>query len=325
MDLLVSLFDDIFGEHRKYNEDTNQIAYDCPACSEDCDMPMGDGKGNLEINFDKNVFNCWKCQEINRMSGKIPALLKRFASKNEIKKFKLLKPEAYDPTIIVTSNDYDEIPVVVSLPQEYKKLANCTLKDYKYTQALEYLKKRGITDKIIDNFDIGYCSTGDYFNRIIIPSYDINKNINYFVARWFDSAPTKIKYLNPDVEKLKIIFNEYKINWDATIYLVEGATDHIVVPNSIPLLGKVISEKLFELLYTKAKGYIVILLDDDAYANAIKLYNNLNFGDLRNRIRLCVPPVGFDPSKIFEKLGSNGIVKLLRNSYKPTEKELFYT
>ena len=42
----------------------------------------------------------------------------------------------------------------------------------------------------------------------------------------------------------------------------------------------------------------------------------LNFSDLRDRIRICVPPEDFDPSKIYEKLGNKGIVKLLRSSHK---------
>jgi hypothetical protein len=46
----------------------------------------------------------------------------------------------------------------------------------------------------------------------------------------------KLKYINPKAEKQEIIFNIGKLNLDATIYLVEGVTDHIVTPNSIPLL-----------------------------------------------------------------------------------------
>jgi hypothetical protein len=32
------------------------------------------------------------------------------------------------------------------------------------------------------------------------------------------------------------------------------------------------------------------------------LYKKLNFGDLTDRIRICVPSEDYDPSKIFEKL-----------------------
>jgi hypothetical protein len=100
----------------------------------------------------------------------------------------------------------------------------------------------------------------DLYNRIIIPSYDLNGDLNYFIARWYPKEYNKLKYINPKAEKQEIIFNIGKLNLDATIYLVEGVTDHIVTPNSIPLLGKVISSDLLELLHDKAQGLIVILL-----------------------------------------------------------------
>ena len=87
---------------------------------------------------------------------------------------------------------------------------------------------------------------------------------------WVDKAKESFKSTEKEeAEKQEIIFNEHKINFYSTIYLVEGATDHIVTPNSIPLLGKYISPKLLELLHDNAMSYIVIVLDDDAEVNAI--------------------------------------------------------
>ena len=120
-----------------------------------------------------------------------------------------------------------------------------------------------------------------------------------------------------------IIFNEDKINWDATLYLVEGVFDHIVIPNSIPLLGKTISEKLRGLLYKNTKADIVILLDDDAQEDAIRLYKSLNIGDLYNRVKMCTPPPNHDPSSIFEKWGSDGIVRLLKTSRRLLESKIY--
>ena len=40
--LLVNILEGFLGEHRKHNEDTGQISFDCPACSEDKGMPEGD-------------------------------------------------------------------------------------------------------------------------------------------------------------------------------------------------------------------------------------------------------------------------------------------
>lgn len=315
--LLVDILESFLGDSRKHNESSGQISFDCPACSAEKGMNEGDGKGNLEINYQQNVFRCWACYSTNNMHGSVLKLLKRYGNKTIIRNYLLVKPDA--DTTFHKEKTYLE----VELPEGYKKLSECTNKDFKSVEAKKYLYNRGITDEIINEFDIGYTYHGKYFNRIIIPSFDITGKLNYFIARWFSKEFTDMKYKNPETEKQEIIFNEGKINLDATIYIVEGATDHIVVPNSIPLLGKYISPKLLEFLHDNAKCNIVIVLDGDAFDDAIFLYKQLNFGDLRGRIKIAVPPMDYDPSKIFEKLGNKGIIKLLKSARYPTESELY--
>ena len=270
-------------------------------------MFNGDGKGNLEVNYHKDVYKCWVCKDTNDMHGSISNLIKRYGNDKNLKEYKLFKPEATD------SSNYKK-NTNITLPEGFKLLKNCSSRDFKYNTAISYLRSRGITDDIIDKFNIGYTTKGKFFNRIIIPSYDINGNLNYFIARWFDTQKNKLKYLNPDVEKQTIIFNENKINWDSTIYLVEGATDHLVVPNSIPLLGKFISDVLMVELYEKANTKIVILLDGDALEDAKILYNRLNFGRLKGKIRICHPPLNYDASSINQYRGKKGIVALLKKT-----------
>ncbi len=319
MSLFISaIFENFLGEIRKHNEETGQISFDCPACSADKGLSDGDGKGNLEINYNRGVYKCWSCAETNNMSGSVLKLLKKYGKRKSLRDFLLIKPDFNYTT------DTEHKEIIINLPEGYKSLYNVTTNDYKAKLALKYLRERGITDEIIKEYDIGYTTKGDFFNRIIIPSYDSEKKLNYFIARWFSYKHTKLKYINPTVEKQEIIFNEYKINWDATIHLCEGGFDHIVIPNSIPLLGKYISQQLLELLQEKASCDIIIVLDGDAFLDAINLYKVLNFGNLRNRIKICIPIENYDPSLIFQKFGFNGIIKLLRTARKPTQEELDY-
>jgi hypothetical protein len=74
------------------------------------------------------------------------------------------------------------------------------------------------------------------------------------------------------------------VNWNETIYIVEGAFDSIFIPNSIPLLGKFMSDNLFSKLYTQAKGKIIIVLDPDAWSDTERLYHKLNCGKLMGRV-----------------------------------------
>jgi hypothetical protein len=315
MSIFVSdILQSFLGSPKKHNESKGQIAFDCPACAIDKGMPQGDGKGNLEVNYNKGVFRCWSCHHTNHMHGYVPKLIKRFGNKELLKEYLILKPES--------ALEVETVYAEVKFPEGYNKLSETKYGSPRLNHVMNYLKNRNIGMDLIKKYDIGYTTKGDFHTRIIIPSYDIYGEINYFIARSFDYK-VKPKYLNPEAEKQEIIFNEEKINWDATIYLVEGVFDHIVIPNSIPLLGKFISEKLFEMLLTKASANIVIVLDSDAYDDALQLYKMLDFSDLKGRIKICIPDDGYDPSLIYQKDGKNGVVKLLRTAHKIPESRIY--
>jgi DNA primase len=314
--MIVKVLESFLGNHKKHNEDKGQASWDCPACAADKMLEGGDGKGKLEVNYKKGVFKCWVCAYKNNMHGPIEKLIKRYGTKVNLRDYLLLKPETpYE------KESYEDKIVKASLPQEFIPLKSCSKLSPKCFIATKYLSDRGIAQDIIEKYNIGYAHEGLYKNRIIIPSYDEYGDINYFIARSFNKW-TKPKYLNPDVEKEYIIFNQYKINFDATIYLLEGVFDHLVTPNSIPLLGKTLSHKLKQTLIEKAKANIIILLDNDAYDDAVKLYKELDFGDLSGRVKLCKPPVGYDPSLIYQMIGKKGIVKLLKSAKELNYEEL---
>ena len=81
--LLFDIITEILGQPRKENKTKMQFAFDCPVCSAEKDMPQGDGKGNLEINYSQNVFKCWACGETNNMQGSVIKLLKRYGNRSE--------------------------------------------------------------------------------------------------------------------------------------------------------------------------------------------------------------------------------------------------
>ena len=142
---------------------------------------------------------------------------------------------------------------------------------------------------MIEKYGIGFCDKGSHKGRIVVPSYNMNGELTYYIARSWDPN-TKAKYKNPEAEKDKIIFKEHLINWDEDIFLVEGVFDGFFLPNSIPMLGKHMSSVLFDSLYNKSKGVVTIALDGDAWNDAVKLYNELNGGDLYGRLKILKLP-----------------------------------
>lgn len=276
---IVEIIEDVFGEFRRHNDSKYQVSVDCPVCSHEIKgLDEGDGKGNLEINYKYNVFKCWSCGESHEMHGSLYKLIKKFGTQRQLKKYQLLRPENTDD---YTKRTYNP----VKLPKEYIQLSKVS-KGFtllpQYKQAMTYLRQRNITDDIISKFSIGFCYEGPYENRIIIPSFDDDGNVNYFVARSYLSK-SKLKYKNPEAQKEIIIFNEKLIDWKQPIYIVEGVFDSIFLPNAIPMLGKFMSEHLFNKLYDLADK-VIIILDPDARADQEKLFHKLNCGKLMNKI-----------------------------------------
>ena len=74
---------------------------------------------------------------------------------------------------------------------------------------------------------IGYCPDGKYKERVIIPSFDLKGNLNYFIARSYTSGEWQ-KYKNPPASR-NIIFNELYLDFDEDLILVEGVFDAIKV------------------------------------------------------------------------------------------------
>lgn len=273
------ILEDIFGNYKMHNEPKGQVSFDCPVCSYEIKgLDRGDGKGNLEINYKTAVYKCWSCGESHDTHGSLYKLIKKHGTPKHLKKYQLLKPED-------TEEGFKRTYKKVRLPKEFISFKNVSLGlklTPQYKQAYNYIKSRNITDKMCERYNIGFCYQGPYENRIIIPSYDENNEINYFIARSYLSR-TKMKYKNPEAQKEIIIFNENLIDWDKPIYIVEGAFDSIFIENSIPMLGKFMSEHLFKKLYEKAKK-LIIILDPDAWDDAEKLYHKINCGKLMGKV-----------------------------------------
>jgi DNA primase len=284
VDVLVELLTEFLGDFHQHYESKGQISFDCPVCAAEKGLENGDGKGNLEINYSKHVYKCWSCGETLGTQGPLGRLFDKYASKSQKKVYNLIKPEEL--------KQQEAKKPKFKLPEGYTTFEDSNPRFIPHIEAYRYLQSRGITDDIIKKYKIGYTATGDFAYRIIVPSYNKEGALNYFVARSF--VPKKMKYKNPTTPKDEIIFNESLIDWDKDIHICEGAFDAFFLDNSIVMLGKKMSELLFSTIYEKANGNIIICLDEDAWADALKLYHTLNGGRLYNKIKIIKPPKGMD-------------------------------
>lgn len=301
---IVNILEDVLGYYRSHNEGSGQISFDCPVCSYDIKgLDRGDGKSNLEVNYKQEVYKCWSCGDTHDTHGSLYKLIKKYGAKRHLSQFILFRPESHTPI----KKTYKEVKLpkefisFSSSPDAYKMLPQ-------YKRALRYIRKRNITDKMVRKYNIGFCFSGEYENRIIIPSYDVHRKLNYFIGRSYLRNPF-MKYKNPEAQKEIIVFNESLINWDEPIYVVEGVFDSLFLPNSIPMLGKHMSDHLFDLLYDKAKK-ITIVLDGDAWNDAENLYHRLNCGKLMGKVNIVKLPKDKDIADLEGNLENNKEFKL---------------
>lgn len=284
VEVLVELLRDVLGEEKQHYESKAQISFDCPVCAQEKGLDGGDGKGNLEVNYSRHVYKCWACGEIYGTHGPLGKLFDKFGTKKQKKLYELVKPEEL--------KQEDVKRIRLRFPEGYTKFKDSNPIFIPHREALNYLRSRGITDEIIDKYSIGYTVKGDFAYRIIVPSFNSEGQLNYFVARAWTNK--KMKYKNPSAEKDQIIFNESLIDWNKDVYLVEGAFDSFFLDNSIPMLGKVMSKLLLETLYNKANGNIIICTDGDAWENGLKVYHELNGGRLYNKVKIVKLPLDKD-------------------------------
>ena len=274
-EILVELLREILGDEKQHYESKGQIAFDCPVCDE------GRHKGNLEVNYHQHVYKCWSCGDVNNTKGPLGKLFDKFGNRKQKKVYKVLQPEEDKPK-------ERKIPKL-KLPESFTLFKDATSIYPIRRQAYNYIVQRGITDEMIEKYSIGFCDKGSHKGRIVVPSYDSKGELNYYIARSWDPN-SRAKYKNPEAEKDKIIFNENLIDWEQDIFLVEGVFDGFFLPNSIPMLGKHMSSLLFDTLYNKSKGVVTIALDGDAWKDAVKLYEELNGGDLYGRLKILKLP-----------------------------------
>jgi DNA primase len=240
----------VFG---KYTLSRNGMdaAVRCPSCQ------AAPTKRKLSIRLDNDFYHCWVCGIKGR---NLLYLLKKFA-----------RPEAIDiylrEFLSAESTHQDENVVAsIFLPEDFSLILNATSRssDPDFMACLRYLRTRGLTDADIWFFKVGVSNEFKFRRKVILPSFDGDGNLNFWVSRTIDDHVVP-KYLNCHIDRNSMIFNELNINWVKPVILVEGPFDLIKAgDNAIPLLGSGLSyeSRLFSTIANRQPD-IYLALDTD--------------------------------------------------------------
>ena len=290
-DLLKQLLESILGRSKSARGGDEAVFY-CPSCNHH--------KKKLTFNLLSQKFQCWVC---NYKGHRAFQLLKKanapgaaFGALKEIDQQYNFKKQVKQK---VDAN-------TLTLPKEVTPIISSSAVLSKH--ALHYLDQRGITKQDVVKYDLHYCEQGPLRNMVVVPSYDADGFLNYYVGRSFDKnayIKHKLAFGTKDV----IGFEMY-INWDLPVILCEGAFDAMAIKrNAIPLFGKKISTTLMTKIIKSNVKKIYLALDEDALKDA---FNHAETFMSYGKHVYLIEMGGKDPSE----LGFEKFTKLLHN---PTE------
>jgi len=259
----ISILEAAFGKSKLAKAGTN-ISVVCPVCK--LNAKNSSSKKKLSIDLGKGIYHCWVCESKGRNIG-------QFVRKNTNASKKTIA-EIYE---IFEFNGVKESKeeIVLRLPDDFALLAESNSTKAKI--AKKYLKERGLEYNDLLKYKIGISNEKDFINRVIFSSHDEDLKLNYYLSRTYDKAQ-KIKYRNCDHKRSEIIFNEYNVDWQKPVVLVEGIFDAIKAgDNAIPMLGSWIDEKhaLFRKIVIENSD-VILCLDPDAQKKSLEVAKNLN-------------------------------------------------
>ena len=246
-----------------YSVQRQELLFRCPACEHH--------KRKLSVNINKNAFKCWVCSYSGR---NIRRLVRRYGSFTQLQKWDTysdrIEIERFEE--LFSLEKPREHKTILHLPDEFTSL--CADKVPATGQyAYHYLRTRGLTDADIVRWKIGYCFSGEYRNRVIIPSFDDDGDVNFFIARSYSGD--SYKYKNPRASK-NIVFNELFIDWNEDLTIVEGVFDAVVAGNAAPILGSTLQKHarlIQKIVYNDTPVYVA--LDADAREKENKIIQTL--------------------------------------------------
>ena len=235
-----------------YIDKGTELLFACPACDHH--------KRKFSVNLDKGAYKCWVCDYRGR---NIRRAVRRYGTYVQLQKWDEItnRTDLQRFSDLFVEDQCDTRHEKIQLPDEFTSLCTKNI-PATATYALKYLQKRGITKSDIIKWKIGFCFSGEYRNRIIIPSFDEDGDCSYFIARSYTGD--SYKYKNPRASK-DIVFNDLYIDWNKDLVLVEGVFDALVAGNAVPILGSTLrpgSELLRKIVRNDTPIYVA--LDPDA-------------------------------------------------------------
>ena len=266
-----------------------QLRINCPKCENE--LSYAKDKFNLEICFKgdkRGIYHCWSCHS----HGTVHKLISLYGNKHYLDLFKSKHTTIEEPS--------EEIQQFLDFPSHCISVLSLP-------KVLEYLTSRGLTQQIIKEREIVYCTKDYYKDCIIFPSYSSRNQLVSFVAHNFITKKYTVRKLHSEF----VCFYEKFIDKRVKIIVTEGTFDSLVSPNSIPLLGTAISDNLLTFL----TGCKVILAVDSDVDDLVKARLVKSLKKVCDEVEVFKYPKTYEDINDFFQKDKERLVKSLRSCY----------
>ena len=243
-----------FGEYQKIGK---EYMFFCP---EKCH----ETKKKLSVNLDKNVYKCWKCGDLR--GNDIRFLILKYA-KHLIKEWNSVEPYRG-----VVGDEHKEVEQKWYFTDWKKWNRFLYLEWDKQCDAVhEYLEKKKITRDKALLWSIRVSALER--NTLLLPSFGADGEVTYFSKRKFSGD---YKFFKPNAPYE--IFNEFWLNFNKPIYLIENAYDamRFDITETMPILGS--DFRRYTSFIEKCivgETQVSVFLDVDAEEKAYQIFDNL--------------------------------------------------
>jgi len=253
------------------NVGANDINISCPIC---------DSYMHLGINIRSGAINCWVCQfESEPRYPSLQKVLMRSSGETWQVIKSLMEEHGWEQNDKFKEDQDDGLSDRCVLPIGSYRLYGQDKQTREAARALEYLKKRGFSEKTAREYDLHITEGLYYSRRIIIPIYFGGKLVCYTSRSYItgDSRYKNAPLFKSTMRVKDLLYNYDKVKGHKHAYLLEGCTDVWVMgDDSMGVFKSSLSPKQRNLIIMLGLSSLTIIYDPLATARAYSAAEELS-------------------------------------------------
>lgn len=283
------------------HERNGEVSGECPWCHH--------RRTSFYVKQGVGVFKCHYCGETG-WAIKLITFVSRCTVQEAIDRIMAHRISIYsEDDWELVEDEEEEAPPVIELPEGFHLLAEShgeTARRYR-----EYALTR-MTEAQMSEYKVGFCATGPYRGRIVVPVYHLGSLVNWVARATRPDAEKKV--LTPrGNDQYSYLFNLDHVWGREQIVITEGVFDCLALDDmAVATFGKKVTDTQVIGLANAGCSRVCLAWDSDAQAEIWAAYRRLKLAF--NEVTTVQLPEGEDPATI----GRSGMLQLVKEAVIPS-------